>query len=401
MKAYSPIIFAVFSLFLASQLTSCSKNDPESQYPSYDPNFGDDNDFGDDPLSPGEEEESFAPFFLNETTILFEEQNDWSFYFTPSTQQTTVKLNSDYYNMLDFRYTYSRTSHKQANLDFTFSYEAITKDYKKKISVNCILTFKLTFISYTDGIYEGSKTLETASGQKKTYTVTGKFTFNKTPGLSYSYKEWTEWVQFPADPVIPTEPSIPANAIGSKITKISSDEIAIDYNYDKSLAKSITQMGYCWSTSSHPTTSDKHTPPFKLVSGNGVFKATAQFKLQGQPGTNYYIRAYALVGSKFIYFDEMTFQTVGKDIKLSTYYAKDKEEIAIEYAITRSGTYELCFYAPLLSSGNRVVDESLSYIDKGSGIKYVPDYNCAYYYAYLKEISTGIIYYSNTVYKAH
>lgn len=203
----------------------------------------------------------------------------------------------------------------------------------------------------------------------------------------------------PDDPWVPEEPDtpqLPSNVIESKIRSVYEDRIFVDFTYDKSYYSDIKQSGHCWGTSPHPTILDSSVRnSFDQYNNTG----SVQCDLKGAPGTTYYIRAYVQVGSKFIYFNEMKVQSVGGDIKLSVYYSKEKDKIAVDYDINKSGTFELCFFARLTRTDNNVVDSSLGFITKGKAQKFVTNYSCYYYYAYLIEASTGIIYNSNMVNK--
>lgn len=200
----------------------------------------------------------------------------------------------------------------------------------------------------------------------------------------------------PDIPEVPDIPTIPSTAIQSKIVEVYEDLIIVDFDFDENYASSITQMGHCWSTQPHPTILNSST---NNVLNSDRVSGRAQCKLEEKPGTNYYIRAYAQVGTEFVYFNEMEVQSVGKDIKLSVSYSKSKNQIAVDYGISNNGYYTLYFYAPLTLAGSNVVNDNLGIVSKGQGTKYVPNYSCFYYYAYLKEVSTGIKYCSKIVYK--
>lgn len=200
----------------------------------------------------------------------------------------------------------------------------------------------------------------------------------------------------PDDPVTPDVPNIPSTTIKSKIYEVYEDKIIVDFTLDKEYISKMRQMGYCWSTKPNPTVFDS-TEGSALNPNKESGRVTCELKEAA--GTTYYIRAYALVGSEFVYFDEMKVQSVGRDIKLSAYYSKDKDKIAVDYNITRNDVFTLYFYAPLTSGFGRVVNDDLAILGKEKGTKYVPNYSCYYYYAYLEDVFTGIRYCSNIVYK--
>ncbi len=200
----------------------------------------------------------------------------------------------------------------------------------------------------------------------------------------------------PDDPITPDVPNIPSATIKSKIYEVYEDKIIVDFTLDKEYISKMRQMGYCWSTKPNPTVFDS-TEGSTLNPNKESGRVTCELKEAA--GTTYYIRAYALVGSEFVYFDEMKVQSVGRDIKLSAYYSKDKDKIAVDYNITRNDVFTLYFYAPLTSGFGRVVNDDLGILGKEKGTKYVINYSCYYYYAYLEDVLTGIRYCSNIVYK--
>lgn len=200
----------------------------------------------------------------------------------------------------------------------------------------------------------------------------------------------------PDDPVIPDVPKVPSTAIKSNIYEVYEDRIIVDFSFDKNYAGQIIQMGHCWSTRPNPTVFDA-TVYNVLNSGGETGRVTCE--LDGKPGTTYYVRAYAQVGTEFIYFNEMKVQSMGGDIKLSAYYSEAKDEIAVDYDISRNETFTLYFYAPLTVGSGNIINKNLGIVGKDKGIKYVPDYYCYYYYAYLVETSTGIRYCSKVVNK--
>lgn len=200
----------------------------------------------------------------------------------------------------------------------------------------------------------------------------------------------------PDDPVTPDVPNIPFTTIKSKIYEVYEDRIIVDFSFDRNYAGQIIQMGHCWSTRPNPTVFDA-TVYNVINSGGETGRATCE--LDGKPGTTYYVRAYAQIGTEFFYFNEMEVQSIGGDIKLSAYYSQARDEIAVNYDISRNGTFTLYFYAPLTVGVGNIINKNLGIVGKGQGMKYVPDYYCYYYYAYLVETSTGIRYCSRDVNK--
>lgn len=67
--------------------------------------------------------------------------------------------------------------------------------------------------------------------------------------------------------------------------------------------EAVTSRGVCWSTSANPTTED-----FSLTSGSG--KGSFTLEITGlEPSTTYYVRAYAVVGSRTLYGNQLSFAT--------------------------------------------------------------------------------------------
>ena len=101
------------------------------------------------------------------------------------------------------------------------------------------------------------------------------------------------------DPVDPVTEEVTVDA--PSISKIASTEVTLSSGYEPA-DYSITQKGFCYSTSSGPTLSDKVKP----CEGN-TFSAT----LTGlKAGTSYYVRAYVMnTGNRTFYSGETIFTT--------------------------------------------------------------------------------------------
>ncbi len=71
------------------------------------------------------------------------------------------------------------------------------------------------------------------------------------------------------------------------------------------LGEGITDHGHCWSVTSNPTINDSKTT-LGSITKTGPFTSEL---LSLQPGTNYYLRAYARSGDKVVYGSELLFST--------------------------------------------------------------------------------------------
>ena len=281
-------------------------------------------------------------------------------------------------------FTYKKTGANTATCEINIQFSYLlggTMQYNAYVSLT-----NLVFTSSRGGTYQNYDRITGKAGSS------GKFTLDDND-LDFSEDD----PELPDIPDNPEVPVIPSDAIESKVSKVYEDVVVVDFVYDKSLANKITKMGHCWGVKPHPTVLNSTVT--NVVSPKDSNTGYAECKLDGQPGTKYYIRGFALVGTDLIYFNELEVESVGGDIKLSAGYSKEENKIAVDYEIKKSGTYDLCFFAHLTAGTGRYVDDDLGYVSVGKGRKWVTDYSCFYYYAYLKDVSTGITYYSKTIYK--
>ena len=201
----------------------------------------------------------------------------------------------------------------------------------------------------------------------------------------------------PDTPVEPDKPVVPDDAMKINVIRVYTNTVMVNFSYDQMVAKKFTSMGYCWSKYPHPTAFDNLGKITAINKDTQIATGTVQFDFKGTPGTTYYMRAFAVVNSEYIYFNEVSAETVGGAIKLNNYYSKEKNMIIAEYDISRDSNYELKFYAPLQTSGT--INETLGFVKKGKGQFEVPNYYCFMYETRLIDTKTGIVYYSDTINK--
>lgn len=195
----------------------------------------------------------------------------------------------------------------------------------------------------------------------------------------------------------PDHSTIPIDFFKVELQTVSPECIKVAYSYDENKIKDygITQTGICWGNHAKPTIDDILGTP-EAYYGYMPKKVVCQ---GGSPGTDYYVRLYALVNNEFKYFNEFKVQTVGKDIKLAvnTQYRNFIYVGTIEYEITKKGTFELnkfCTFSYSFPYDYMAGYESLGYVEnkgnKSFQYKGTDGNHCG---AFIKEISTGIEYY--------
>lgn len=157
-------------------------------------------------------------------------------------------------------------------------------------------------------------------------------------------------------------------------------------------------VGFCASTSPHPTISDIVLSATYL--GNSL---SGRIMDNLQAGTTYYIRPFYKDGNKIIYCKETSFQTVGGDIQLSVKASSTKDKIIVNSNIKRKGTYHLKpDYTSIITTNAEVVNHpDLGYLSEGSktfeqDVKYLwtSIYSIC---AELEDIETNIIYCSESI----
>ena len=230
------------------------------------------------------------------------------------------------------------------------------------------------------------------TGYVKEERTTYKMTYRKVDKVTEPGTQSED----PEQPDDPTE-EVPDISFNTKTKKVYPDQFILECSYGWDHQNSIKRAGFCWSTRPNPTILDESV--FISLTSQSSNTKTISCKVD-QAGTDYYVRAFAQINGKFIYFDDLQVQTVGKDIQLKVRYDAQQDKIAVDYDIRKDGIYSLYFYANLTMQGDFVKD--LGGVTNGdSGTKYVVDYTCYRYYAYVVDLATDIEYHSNTVTKKY
>ena len=109
-----------------------------------------------------------------------------------------------------------------------------------------------------------------------------------------------------------TNPILPATLSTSAVTSITSTTAISGGNISADGGGSITARGVCWHTSPNPTTANS-----KTVDGSGTGNFVSN--LEGlNPGTTYYIRAYAINSAGTAYGNELSFKAAAITPSLTT-----------------------------------------------------------------------------------
>lgn len=90
--------------------------------------------------------------------------------------------------------------------------------------------------------------------------------------------------------------------------------------YFSATGDNITEKGVCWNTKTNPTiANNKNSKPEGKPTNYHLLITNLE------PGTNYYVRAYAKKGNEIIYGNELSFQTKPKESSKNTNVGKKVE----------------------------------------------------------------------------
>ena len=148
-------------------------------------------------------------------------------------------------------------------------------------------------------------------------TGTGFFTWTITrldPGQTYyvrAYARNEQGISYGEDKEFQTKANKPT-VTTDQVSNITQNSATFGGNVTSDGGAPVTERGICWSTSQNPTTSDLHTP-----SGSGTGSFTVN--MNGlEPGTTYYVRAYAINSVGISYGNQVSFSTIAELPTLTT-----------------------------------------------------------------------------------
>lgn len=173
-------------------------------------------------------------------------------------------------------------------------------------------------------------------------------------------------------------------------------QIAGKYTYFVTNNK-FKNVGYCVSKSPHPIVVDITIP--ETILKNEPFGREVK---DLEEGTTYYVRPFYRDGNKIIYCTETSFQTVGKDIKLTAMVSPQRDKIEVNYSVVPKGTYhlKLRYTSTITTNPEYVNNPDLGFVSEGSGSKeanvkliwgYIKNYR-----AILEDLETRRCYCSDT-----
>ncbi len=173
------------------------------------------------------------------------------------------------------------------------------------------------------GVCWSTSSNPTTSNSKTTDgTGTGSFTsyiYGLNPGTTYYVRAYatnsngTSYgsnVSFTTNPATTTTPIVTTNSVSS----ITSTSAVCGGNVISDGGSTVTARGVCWSTSPNPTTSNSKTND---GSGTGSFTS---YIYGLNPGTTYYVRAYATNSNGTSYGSNMIFTTNPASTPIADFY---------------------------------------------------------------------------------
>ena len=117
-------------------------------------------------------------------------------------------------------------------------------------------------------------------------------------------------------------------------------------------------VGLCYSTTPNPKITD-YTTDFKIAGSN--------YSLNNlKAGTTYYVRPYQVIGSKAVYYEETSFETIGNNMQISAELSSNYEKVTGQYSINMEGTYKISYRFIDYVAGNSPY-HLIKYAEKSKG----------------------------------
>ena len=180
-------------------------------------------------------------------------------------------------------------------------------------------------------------------------TGTGSYTVNMTgltPGTQYyvrAYAVNSEGTSYGSEVSFTTQQAITVPSVTTiQVTNIQQTSATGGGNVTSDGGATVTERGICWSTSHNPTTSGSHA-------SNGTGTGSYTVNMTGlTPGTQYYVRAYAINSEGTSYGSEVSFTTQQVPTYTISVYANPTNG----GSVTGGGTYNYGVTVNLTANAN-------------------------------------------------
>lgn len=160
---------------------------------------------------------------------------------------------------------------------------------------------------------------------------------NLTPNTTYfarAYAENSIGITYSDDeiPFITAPEMNPPTVITGEVTNIGQTSAMVEGEVVSDGNSEVTERGICWSTSTNSTIDDTH-----LSNGSGI--GTYSVEMSGlQPGTTYYVRAYAINSIDIAYGEEKNFTTDPITYNIEVDYNEEGGSVSVEPSIAQEHT---------------------------------------------------------------